>query len=69
MDNKRIPLEREEPKHKKKSKAKGQARADHKHEYIIARVFTPWYNQLKKQKLKRHSSQKMTIHSKSMMWK
>ena len=47
MDSKRIPLEKEEPKHKKKSKAKGQARADHKHEYIIARVFTPWYNQFK----------------------
>lgn len=47
MNNKRIPLEREEPKHKKKSKAKGQARADHKHEYIVARVFTPWYNQFK----------------------
>ena len=31
MNNKRIPLEREEPKHKKKSKAKGQARADYKH--------------------------------------
>ena len=33
MDDKRIPLVKEEPKHKKKSKAKGLARADHKHEY------------------------------------
>ena len=47
MNERRIPLDKEEPKHKKKSKAKGQARADHKHEYIVARVYTPWYNQFK----------------------
>lgn len=33
MDAKRIPLEKEEPKHRKKSNKKGQPRADHKHEY------------------------------------
>lgn len=33
MNNKRIPVENEIPKHKKKSKKKGFARADHKHDY------------------------------------
>lgn len=33
MNEKRIPFEVDEPKHKKKSKKKGQPRADHKHEY------------------------------------
>ena len=33
MNDKRIPLTIEEPKHKKKSTAKGQPRADHKHIY------------------------------------
>ena len=33
MNEKRIPLTTEEPKHKKKSTAKGQSRADHKHTY------------------------------------
>lgn len=33
MNEKRIPLENEAPKHKKKSKKKGQPRADHRHEY------------------------------------
>jgi hypothetical protein len=33
MNEKRIPLENEVPKHKKKSKKKGLPRADHKHEY------------------------------------
>ena len=33
MDDKRIPLIKDEAKHKKKSKAKGLSRADHKHTY------------------------------------
>lgn len=33
MNEKRIPFETDEPKHRKKSKNKGQPRADHKHEY------------------------------------
>ena len=33
MNEKRVPFEVEEPRHKKKSKKKGQPRADHKHEY------------------------------------
>jgi hypothetical protein len=33
MNERRFPLEKEEPKHRKKSKKKGQPRADHKHEY------------------------------------
>lgn len=40
--------ELDEAKHKKKSKAKGEPRADHKHEYIMARVFTPYYNEFTK---------------------
>ena len=33
MIEKRVPLESEEPRHRKKSKKRGQPRADHKHEY------------------------------------
>ena len=33
MNNRRIPLANDQPKHKKKSKAKGLPRADHKHQY------------------------------------
>lgn len=33
MNNRRIPLTDDQPKHKKKSKAKGLPRADHKHQY------------------------------------
>lgn len=33
MNEKRIPVETDKPKHRKKSKKKGQPRADHKHEY------------------------------------
>ena len=33
MNERRTPLEKEEPKHKKRSKKRGQPRADHKHEY------------------------------------
>lgn len=33
MNEKRIRVEAEEPKHKKKSRRKGLPRADHKHEY------------------------------------
>lgn len=33
MNQKRIPIEKEEPKHKKKSHKKGQRRADHKYIY------------------------------------
>lgn len=33
MNDRRIPLEKEEARHRKKSKKKGQPRADHKHEY------------------------------------
>lgn len=33
MNERRTPLEMEEPKHKKRSKRRGQPRADHKHEY------------------------------------
>ena len=33
MNEKRTPIENDEPRHKKKSKKKGLPRADHKHEY------------------------------------
>ena len=39
MNNKRIPLEKEEPKHKKKSKAKGLPRSKHKHTYETVLLF------------------------------
>lgn len=47
MNDKRIPLEKEEPKHKKKSKAKGLTRSDHKHEYEPVLLHRPWKNPYK----------------------
>lgn len=47
MNDKRIPLEKEEPKYKKKSKAKGLARADHKHDYEPVLLHRPWKNPYK----------------------
>lgn len=45
MEDKRIPLVNEEPKHKKKSTAKGQPRAKHKHIYEVVLLTTKYtYN-------------------------
>lgn len=46
MNDKRIPLEKEEPKYKKKSKAKGLSRSKHKHEYIPVLLHRPWKNHI-----------------------
>lgn len=46
MNERRTPLEMEEPKHKKRSKRRGQPRADHKHEYKTVLLYLwsdhPW---------------------------
>ena len=46
MNDRRIPLETEMPKHKKRSKKRGQPRADHKHEYktvlLLHEYEHPW---------------------------
>ena len=47
MNEKRMPLEREEPKHKKKSQKKGQPRADHKHEYKTVLLYSYFDNLFK----------------------
>ena len=52
MNERRIPLEKEESKHKKKSKAKGLARADHKHEYEPVLLHRPWKNPYKNDDIK-----------------
>ena len=44
MNNKRLPFEAEEPKHKKKSKKKGQPRADHKHQYKTVLLINEYEN-------------------------
>ena len=44
MNEKRIPIEKDEPKHKKKSKKKGQPRADHKHEYKTVLLLNKYKN-------------------------
>ena len=46
MNERRVPLENEEPKHKKKSKGSGLARSKHKHEYIPVLLHTPFYNRV-----------------------
>lgn len=47
MNDRRMPLEKEEPKYRKKSKKKGQPRADHKHEYktvlLLNEYEHPWF--------------------------
>lgn len=48
MKDRRIPLENDEPKHKKKSKAKGLSRSKHKHEYapvLLHRLYHNRYSQ------------------------
>ena len=47
MNERRIPLQQEELKHKKKSKAKGLSRSKHKHEYIPVLLHRPWENPYK----------------------
>lgn len=47
MNERRIPLQQEEFKHKKKSKAKGLSRSKHKHEYIPVLLHRPWQNPYK----------------------
>lgn len=42
MNNRRIPLTDDQPKHKKKSKAKGLPRADHKHQYEPVLLHRPF---------------------------
>lgn len=42
MNNKRTPLEKEEPKHKKKSKGSGLPRSKHKHEYTPVLLHRPY---------------------------
>lgn len=44
MNDKRIPIVNDQPKHKKKSKAKGQPRADHKHIYEPVLLYRPHKN-------------------------
>lgn len=43
MNDKRMPLVMEEPKHKKRSKKRGQPRADHKHEYKTVLLYE-WFD-------------------------
>lgn len=45
MNEKRVPFEVEEPRHKKKSKKRGQSRADHKHEYKTVLLLNEYVNQ------------------------
>ena len=45
MIEKRVPLESEEPRHRKKSKKRGQPRADHKHEYKTVLLLNEYVNQ------------------------
>lgn len=40
MNDKRIPIETEEPKHRKKSQKKKAIRSDHKHEYKTVLLIT-----------------------------
>ena len=47
MNERRIPLQQEELKHKKKSKAKGLSRSKHKHEYIPVLLHRPWKDPFK----------------------
>ena len=47
MNEKRIPLEKEAPNHKKKSKAKGLSRSKHKHEYEPVLLHKYWKNRYK----------------------
>jgi hypothetical protein len=44
VNEKRLFVENEEPKHKKKSKAKGEPRSKHKHEYIPVLLHRPYHN-------------------------
>jgi hypothetical protein len=43
MNERRIPLEKEEPKHKKKSKGNGLPRSKHKHQYETV-LLTKYYH-------------------------
>ena len=43
MNDKRIPLENDKPKHKKKSKAKGEPRSKHKHIYETVLLIKYYY--------------------------
>lgn len=45
MIEKRVPLEDEEPRHRKKSKKRGQPRADHKHEYKTVLLLNEYESQ------------------------
>lgn len=44
MDKKRIPIENDEPRHRKRSKKKGRPRADHKHEYKTVLLLNEYVN-------------------------
>ena len=44
MIERRVPLEAEEPRHRKKSKKRGQPRADHKHEYKTVLLLNEYEN-------------------------
>lgn len=47
MNERRIPLTQEKPKHKKKSQGNGLSRSKHKHEYIPVLLHRPWHNRYK----------------------
>ena len=47
MNERRIPLEREEPKHKKKSHGNGLSRSNHKHKYEPVLLHKYWKNRYK----------------------